>query len=88
MCTNEKGACPPSVVYRRDWAPFIHDFLTACGVLLALVAVLAQALLALVRSHLVALLLFSVWHSGFVKILMCVNNVAISVFICFRPSSR
>jgi hypothetical protein len=41
-------------------APFIH---VGAAVLLALVAVLAQALLTLVRSHLVALLLLSVWHS-------------------------
>ena len=33
--------------------------------LLALMTILAQALLALVRSHLVALFLLSVWHSCF-----------------------
>ena len=38
-------------------------FLTAAAFLLALMAVLAQALLTLVRGHLVALLLFSVWHN-------------------------
>jgi hypothetical protein len=37
--------------------------LRALSRLLALMSVLAQALLALVSSHLVALLLFSVWHN-------------------------
>ena len=44
--------------------PFI--FLAPCKSLpglLALMAILAQPLLALVSGHLVALLLFSVWHN-------------------------
>ena len=49
-----------SVGLYSDFAPFI--FLLPPH-LLALMAVLAQALLALVRSHLVALLLFSVRHN-------------------------
>jgi len=40
-----------------------HYFLSLWQ-LLALVAILAQSLLALVGSHLVALLLFSVWHNS------------------------
>ena len=42
------------------WCSF--HLLVMSAVLLALVAVLAQALLALVRGHLVTLLFLSVWH--------------------------
>ena len=42
--------------------PFIF-FADRASFLLALMSVLAQSLLALVSSHLVALLFLSVWHS-------------------------
>ena len=68
----------------RGYAPFMVLRCTEQGVtchalgLLALMAVLAQALLALVRSHLVALLLFSVWHNE--RILM-VNYLFVDLLL-------
>ena len=44
-------------------ADTLLSFLLRVTSLLALVTILAQSLLTLVSSHLVALLLFSVWHN-------------------------
>ena len=53
------------------YAPFIcWGWCSRRVALLALVAVLAQALLTLVRGHLVALFLFSVWHDKMFKMII------------------
>ena len=57
------------------YTPFIF-FVRQKG-LLALMTILAQSLLTLVSSHLVALLLFSVWHS-LMKLFYCLT-------ICKNP---
>ena len=65
--------------------PFISLNLVAFKVsaregLLALMAILAQSLLALVSSHLVALLLLSVWHN-----VLSINDLLFKLFAILSP---